>query len=312
MNDPEKRIRTAALLAIEKLSAHWHGRVPWSEIAKGFVFDGESVLFANRAKGIFKPKQMTAALSIKSGVPRSGRPIWYRDQIGTSDHYDETGLMHYELSRPGPADPTNRALKETWKRNAPMIYFAGVAPTVYQAVFPVWIEDFRDDEGIALVSSADVVDLGLSSVAAAREMMPLEVRSSYSPRISRNRNHQAWFSARIKAAYGWRCSFSGLPIRKLLVGAHIVPDAEGGPASVQNGICMSALHHVAFDTDLLGVDPDFRVHTSPRIREQNDGEILVSLKNLDGAKIRLPDESTDLPSRDLLAQRFNQFRQTFS
>jgi len=56
--------------------------------------DGQRVLYANRPKGIFKPKQMSAALSIKTGVPRQGRPTWYRDQQIDSASLDgATGLL---------------------------------------------------------------------------------------------------------------------------------------------------------------------------------------------------------------------------
>ena len=71
--DPDRRIRAAAFAAIEKLSREWGGQIPWEALREGFQADGERVLFANRAKGIFKPRQMSAALSIKTTVPRSGR-----------------------------------------------------------------------------------------------------------------------------------------------------------------------------------------------------------------------------------------------
>ena len=52
------------------------------------------MLFANRAKGIFKPRQMSAALSIKTTVPRSGRSLWYRDQSFDAANLDgATGLL---------------------------------------------------------------------------------------------------------------------------------------------------------------------------------------------------------------------------
>jgi len=98
-----------------------------------------------------------------------------------------------------------------------------------------------------------------------------------------------------------------LPVRQLLVGAHIVPDAEGGPASVRNGICMTTLHHTAFDSNLIGIDPNFRIHVSPALRDQNDGTLLANLKGLAGQQIQIPDNSMDKPDSNLLEQRFNQF-----
>ena len=304
MTDPNKHIRAAAFVAIEKISRQWGGQVPWEAIRMGFQVDGERVLFANRAKGIFKPRQMSAALSIKTTVPRSGRPRWYRDQDLNSNLDHDTGLLRYDLAQGGLADSTNRALLVAMQRDAPIIYFMGLEPAMYQPIFPVWIKEFKQEEEHVLLATADSRNLELNLPDIIRERK----KASYSLALTRIRNHQAWFSTRTKAAYQWRCAFSGLPVRELLVGAHIVPDAEGGPPLVQNGICMSTLHHVAFDSHLIGVDPDFQVHVSPRLHDQEDGDLLVTLKDLNGTQLRLPKEQEDWPDRDFLEHRFESFR----
>ena len=308
--DPDQDVRAAAFDAIEKLSRLWSGKVPWKAIAEGFPARGQRVLFANRPKGIFKPKQMSAALSIKTGVPRRGRSTWYRDQEIDPARLDgATGLLRYDLARGGLNDPTNRALREAWRRKAPLIYFMGIAEAVFRPIFPVWIADFRLDggeAGCALVATDDFEFVESKPATVARE----EIEASYSATTTYRRNHQAWFSTLTKAAYQWRCAFSGLPVRALLVGAHIVPDAEGGPPSVRNGICMSALHHVAFDSHLIGVDPDYRVHVSSQLRDKRDGELLEGLKGLHGARLGLPEDRDDWPMRDYLERRFARYRET--
>ena len=119
--DPDRRIRVAAFTAIEKLSRQWGGQIPWEAIRVGFQAGGdETVLFATRAKGIFKPRQMSAALSINTTVPRSGRSLWYRDQSFDAANLDgATGLLRYDLSRGGREDPTNRALRAPMRRGTP-------------------------------------------------------------------------------------------------------------------------------------------------------------------------------------------------
>ncbi len=309
MNDPDAHIRAVAFSAMEKLVRDRpDGLLRWNIIKRGFQVGSENVYFASRAGGIFKPKQMSAALSIKTVVPRTGRPTWYSDQGLASSKLDaSTGLWHYDLARGGLDDPTNRALQTAWYRNAPLIYFIGVREATYQPVFPVWVEHLDPELGYVLLATADIGDNRLSSVAAARKDLPLSVETSWTLRTTRARNHQAWFSNRTKAAYRWRCAFSGLRVRQLLVGAHIVPDAKGGPASVRNGICMTTLHHTAFDSNLIGVDPSFRVHVSPSLCDQKDGMLLANLKELAGQRIRLPDNPMDKPDPDLLEKRFNEF-----
>lgn len=306
-SDPDQHIRVAALDAIQKLSRQWAGKVPWAAISAGFRAGGQTVLFANRAKGIFKPRQMSAALSIRTGVPRVGRPTWYRDQEIDSASLDgATGLLRYDLARGGLHDATNRALQEAWRRRAPLIYFIGIAPAAYRPIFPVRVADFRLDAGHALLATDDFEFVEAKPGEAARE----GIEASYSLTTTYSRNHQAWFSTLTKAAYQWRCAFSGLPVRALLVGAHIVPDADGGPPSVRNGICMSALHHVAFDSHLLGVDPDFGVHVSSQLQEEQDGELLAELKGLRGARLGLPADPNDWPRRDFLERRYARFRES--
>ncbi len=303
LTDSDQYIRARAFLAIEQLSRDYAGRVPWDKIHAGFVAQGETVHFANRAKGIFKPRQMSGALSIKTVVPRSGRTLWYEDQELGSDRFDaQTGLLRYDLARGGPDEATNRSLRLAMERRAPLIYFVGVEPAVYEPVFPVWIEEIRGSE--ALLSTSD-------HFAQAVPVLAEQVRErSYSYGERRTRNHQRWFSARTKAAYAYRCAFSGLPVRELLVGAHIVPDSEGGPASVKNGICMSTLHHEAFDSYLIGVDQNFRIHVAPRLKSRRDGDLLTALKGLENTALRLPSREKDWPDPAHLERRFTQFRAT--
>lgn len=287
--DPDWAVRHQAFSALERLSVASRGRIPWRKIAGGFEFRGESIHFAGRAIGIFKPRQMSAALSIKTVMPKAGRKTWYRDQETAAD--EVTGLVPYDLARGGLDDASNRHLRLAWKRGAPLIYFRATDPAVYEAIWPVWVEHFDLDEQRVLLAAQDTVQASLSSVQAIANT-PLDdklvVERRYSTRQTRYRNHQAWFSSRTKSAYGYRCAFSGLPLRDLLVGAHILPDSEGGEASVRNGICMSTLHHTAFDTHLIGVDPDLRVHISPRVIEGRDGPLLENLKALDGTTLRTP------------------------
>jgi hypothetical protein len=91
-------------------------------------------------------------------------------------------------------------------------------------------------------------------------------------------------------AYGGRCAVSGLPESRLLDAAHIVADADEtlGHAVVPNGIPLSKIHHAAFDAHLIGIDPDYKLHVSPQLLEQNDGPMLEGLKKLQGVSVQLP------------------------
>ena len=247
---------------------------------------------------------MTAALSVKTVVPRGGRSTTYRDQETGFDR--ATGLFSYDLEA-GRNKPANEFLRRALDRRAPIIYFRGVESGVYEPICPVWVHQYREREGRVLLAAADTLQPSISSAEAALPSFN-EVRdASYADALVRRRNHQAWFSSRTKAAYGYRCAFSRLPLRSLLVGAHIVPDAEDGPPSVNNGICMSTLHHAAFDAHLIGVDPDLRIHVADHVIGERDGPLLAALQGLNGSNMVIPADPTAHPDRDFLAQRYRAF-----
>ncbi len=302
--DPDWSIRAQAFEALEQLTLTNGSRLPWSTIQAGFECQGERVFFASRALGIFKPKHMTAALSVKTVVPRGGRSTTYRDQETGFDR--TTGLFSYDMEA-GRDKPANEFLRRAMERRAPLIYFRGVESGVYEPIWPVWVDQYQEVEGRVLLAAADTTQPSISSAEAALPSAN-EVRdASYSLALVRTRNHQAWFSSRTKAAYDYRCAFSRLPLRSLLVGAHIVPDAEDGPPSVNNGICMSTLHHAAFDAHLIGVDPDLRVHVADQVIAERDGPLLAALQGLNGSHLVVPADPTAHPNRDYLDQRYSAF-----
>ncbi len=253
---------------------------------------------------------MSAALSIKTTKPRDGRRTWYRDQNAGIEVDAATGLLPYDLVR-DPRHPTYDSLRRAYERRAPLIYFRAVESAVYEAIWPVRVADFSANEGRVLLAAPDHRRNDVSSAEATDVAVHANVRErSYSLRLTRQRNHQDWFSSRVRAVYGYRCAFSRLPLGRLLVGAHIKSDDAGGPASIPNGICMSALHHAAFDSYLIGVDPDLKVHVSPSVFDADDGPLLANLQDLDGTRLRVPDEPFARPDREFLEWRFARFEKS--
>src|SRR4029077_4538974 len=111
-------------------------------------------------------------------------------------------------------------------------------------------------------------------------------------------------------AYRGRCALSGLREPVLLDAAHIIEDKNErlGQPVVQHGIPLAKTHHAAFDAQLIGIDPDFKIHVSRRILNQKDGPTLEALKRLHSNRMYLPTRVKDAPDRNRLAVRFDQFR----
>ncbi|MPY72593.1 MAG: HNH endonuclease, partial [Alphaproteobacteria bacterium] len=85
-------------------------------------------------------------------------------------------------------------------------------------------------------------------------------------------------------------------------------DVRWGQPVVPNGIPLSKIHHAAFDAQLIGIDPDYRVHVADRLMSRNDGPMLEALKHLHHSELHLPTRAQDRPDRDRLAARFERFR----
>lgn len=72
----------------------------------------------------------------------------------------------------------------------------------------------------------------------------------------------ARFRTNVLTAYGYRCAVSGMQLN-LVEAAHLIPvEHERGTDELKNGICLSALHHRAFDLGLFGIKRDYTIVVS--------------------------------------------------
>ncbi|MEK7127970.1 MAG: HNH endonuclease [Patescibacteria group bacterium] len=67
------------------------------------------------------------------------------------------------------------------------------------------------------------------------------------------------FRKKVYLAYDNRCAFTGIQL-DLVEAAHIIPHShELGVDEIQNGICLSPLHHKAFDSGLVYLDEEYNI-----------------------------------------------------
>jgi putative restriction endonuclease len=294
-------LRAAAADAITNLVRQRGDILHWSEIARGFLVRGERVLFANQARGIFKPAALNdgAALSIKSSRPsRVGRMAVYEDELV------EDGLLRYKLQGTDPHGADNLLLRQAAQQQVPLIYFSGLADSTYQVFFPVFVTaiDLGRMEALTAWKSGDVFTTGSDSVVDDPYRM-------LGKRTAVNRLHYARFRASVLCAYGFRCAFSGAPIGSLLTVGRILPDAESkGVAAVNNAICMSVLHHAAFEANLIGVDRRLKVHAGSLIDQPEHRTLKkLILDSVTNEEITVPRARSLRPDVDCLESRFALF-----
>jgi putative restriction endonuclease len=310
LDQADATIRMAAFNALDRLLAG-RGVLPWAEIDKGFAVPGfpEPVRFAGRASGIFKPKEMDGVLSIRTVMPRPGRKVWYKDQNESRDAlFAADTAVKYAFEGTDPNSWENALLRKAAAGRVPLIYFVAVAPTIYAALYPAFLVDWDPDK-----LETDVVFSMPTASGAGTSFPKTEIERRYRMVDVKQRIHQAEFREAVLDAYGNRCAITGLPVKDLLDASHIVADGDEnwGQPILPNGLLLSKIHHAAYDADLIGIDPDRRVHLSERLLSQRDHPILrKAVESMKGIEIRPPKRLEDRPHPDRLAVRFEQYRQT--
>ncbi len=305
MSDSE--ILQAAFKQARQLQALYGDAIPWAAIEKGFYYKGKKVHFASKAIGIFKPAAMSKGLiSIKTVIPKTGRFNIYNDHQSSDDFY------HYSLQEGGAHQNNNRYLWEAQSLNQPFIYFHGVSPSYYSALFPCFVSEIFDQgekDSFCNVSVGSELDNLLPPLVEGHYLIPNSFERRYAIRESKTRLHQSSFRQAVLSAYQNKCAMTGLPTPRLLDAAHIIPDTEAnGVAAVQNGIALSKLHHTAYDRHLIGIDSDFKIHVSDEVMAETDGPLLEeSIKGLNGRKLTVPSRKALHPNKEHLAARFEEF-----
>jgi putative restriction endonuclease len=282
-----------------------HGpALPWVVLKEGFEYRGQKLLFANRARGIFKPATMpgNAPLSVKTTVPKSGRTARYEDLAA-----DDGFIYRFQGEDPNATD--NRRLLDAQQRAVPLIYFYGLEPSVYQPIWPVYVSNF-DPFALSCRLVADEAETLLQpgTFVADPNMQALQRR--YVTVLAKRRLHQQAFRLQVLHAYADRCAICRFPRRELLEAAHIVPDhSVRGEPEVPNGLALCRLHHGAFDTDFLGIRPDGVIEIAPALLAERDGPTLEhGIKGFHGKVLHMPDRTEARPKQIYLEERYEQFR----
>jgi putative restriction endonuclease len=288
-------LRAACFLALDALRIQFGDDLPYrGALDQGFAFGGRRVPFLTYQKGIYRAaaQRGPAALSVNTSHESP-----YDDE--------ETALGFLYAYRAGAIDqPDNRALSAAHLLQVPIVYFVGVQPGHYQAMYPCFVaDDLRTERRVLL--SVGHLDKAPETLAVPPEN---ELVRRYTTREAKMRLHQARFRGLVLPAYRERCTICRLRERRLLDAAHIIRDADpAGSAAVTNGLSFCSIHHRAFDENLVGISPDYEVRVSGRLLGDEDGPMLDVLKGFNGAMIELPARRSARPDRERLAQRYDEF-----
>jgi putative restriction endonuclease len=299
--DPDHELRLAAHQRARYLGQRYDDLVPVTVLREGFTFRGERISFGSFQRGIHRPRQMIgpAALTLVTAPPVPGKQAPYEDEL---DIENRAIVYHY---RSGSIDqPDNRALRAAYEEQVPLIYFHGIAPGQYMVVQPVFVTaDDPANQVVLLEVGLPVADIQGQGIVSAPDVR------AYALREVRQRLHQQSFRRNVLRAYRHRCAICSLREPELVQAAHIVEDTDvRGIAAVINGLALCAIHHLAYDRNLMGIDPEGVVHIARRLLEERDGPMLrEGLQGFHGAAILQPRRPDERPDPLRLAQRFERF-----
>jgi putative restriction endonuclease len=244
------------------------------------------------SRGIRNPADFSSTLSIVSAA---------------NGPYDDTesddGLLHYAYRKGDPWTGDNRKLRAAMETGQPLILFRKEVANFYTPVMPVYVVD-DEPENRQFIIALDEAFRFMGDVANLAEP-----QRAYARRLAKQRLHQPAFRTRVLLAYDTRCTVCSLRHGSLLDAAHIVPDGEPlGTPTTPNGLALCKIHHAAYDQNMLGVSPDYRVSINREVLEEIDGPMLRhGIQEMHGRTITLPARRTDHPNRDLLAWRWERF-----
>jgi putative restriction endonuclease len=286
-------LRSVCFLALDALCAQHGGELPYMGVLRrGFRWRDREVPFLNPQKGIYRAAAQSgqAALSVMTSA---NSPY--------DDEQTPDGVLYaYRAGSVDSAD--NRALREAHRLRVPIVYYVGTRRGWFHPMYPTYVtEDLRDERRVLLTPGRR------TPMGSPRPLSDI-VERRYAVVERRVRLHQWRFRGVVLPAYDHRCTICALREERLLDAAHIIGDLDvRGEAVVPNGVSLCSIHHRAFDQDLIGISPDYEVHVSRELMEDDDGPMLEVLKGFHRARIHLPVRRSQQPDRERLAVRFERF-----
>jgi putative restriction endonuclease len=301
----DDRLRVALFAHVARLQAGGGGVVTGAQLNEGMQFEGSRVPIWSQPRGIYKPAilgKYGAALTLVTTPPDHGKTPPYDDDIGSDNDF-----ITYRYQGKDATAYDNRALRLAFAEQRPLLYLRGVRPNLYVAFFPTFI---TADDPSTLTCHLSVGSPTSLYSPLHIDLLATAPERAYHTVAAKARLHQATFRVLVLGAYGTRCAMCALGHEELLDAAHIIADRdERGRPEVPNGLALCKIHHKSFDTNILGIDPNLRIHVREDILRERDGPMLRhGLQAMAGELIRVPRHALLQPKAEYLEARFSEFQ----
>ena len=197
-----------------------HGFLTRELLNSGFQFQGQKVALHNPGQGIHKPNQMQFLLSIKTVYPGKNKKVWYDDQLQVHQQiFEERDSIDYAFMGNNPNAAQNQHLFRAFDKQIPIIYFLGIAPGRYEAIFPTFVRSWNPATLNAELTFGESDRIG-SEHGINIHVPQDEDDRRYAHRQVKQRLHQSTFRQQVILAYKGRCAVSGLREPRLIDAAY--------------------------------------------------------------------------------------------
>ena len=299
----EDQIRIAAFHWLKEQTTIFGEVLPRVLLEKGFEYQGQRVTLIGPS-GIWKPK-------VFEKVPLSITTIYDGPY---EDSFNREGFLVYRYRGEDYFHRDNIGLREAMKQQIPLIYFHSIVPGKYLAIWPVYIIQDNPDTLSFTVAADELSSVERSVMQNTYDRVADNAeyaRRSYITSTVISRLHQKSFRERVLQAYKEQCAFCKLKHTQLLDAAHIIADGDLlGEPIVINGLSLCKIHHAAFDSNIIGITPDFNIKVRDDILQETDGPMLKhGIQELQNQRIILPSDKKLWPDQDRLSIRYTKFRE---
>lgn len=305
MNEKEldAQIRSEAFSFLQQQVVLRGEILSWELLRDGFVFQGRRVPLVSM-NGIFKPAILPEwPLTLRTAAPDGNKLRQYDDEIGSN------GEIRYRYRGASPDIGDNVRLRGALNAGVPLIYLFGVARGRYRPVWPVYIvADSPNTMSVTLMSDDPTADDFLDRTR--EHQIPDSVpRRRYVTTQVQRRLHQQLFREQVVRAYQVQCAICRLKHEELLEAAHIISDKDPeGVPEVPNGISLCAIHHAAYDRNIIGIRPDCVIQVRKDILDEIDGPMLKhGLQEFQDSKLKIPHAPRLRPNPEFLRRRYDSF-----
>lgn len=217
------------------------------------------------------------------------RKIWTRDElIVTFNLYLKLPFGQLHKNRPEVQELAQLIGRSVNSIALRLVNFAACDPILKQRGIkgmvggikqckPIW-DDFFNDKNSLLYESEFILEKLKNNlvnptpdIEISDDPIPLGLDTQT---LVKKRVNQFLFRKMVLSNYNFTCAISGIDIPDLLVASHIIPWSVNKQERLnpKNGICLSSLYDKAFDSGLIGIDNNFKIILSKKLKASQKKE----------------------------------------